>query len=966
MKRNATRVPSFGHSRNTTRAILALFLAISASANAQETDGGVPEQTLSLKASGLYLTANPLDAPAGSLVTAKNVVVRRRGVAEPRRGQAPDAAIPGGAGTTIDAMTSFEGSVIAHTDGGKLVRRDSNVAMTAYSGNYSPPENGPTRFIEAGGGLYTTTEQGLYRLDSPTSQPTPAGVPPGLEGSATVTGTAGWLPFNGTVAYRLVWGRRDGDGALMLGAPSGRIIVNNLAQNSPQVVFTWSRAATVVTVTSASHGRANGDTVTVTGSSDERALPIGSYVVSNVTTNTFDVTGLDAGATSGSSGNLYAVGGGSRDTTITTPIPDGIEYGVHFLQVYRTTATYTGSQDPGEYMAQVAEVFPTQTEIAAGLMTATDIASFANGPTAYFNPNNGRGGIADSHVEPPVLTDVVNFRNYAIGVVRAYSQVLDLSILAVGGFAGLQYAEGLVIAQGAITETYLGMPAEDVAAREFYLDVPNPSAASALEVTARSLVRVINQASSIVYATYSSGQDDLPGKLVLFERGVGGETISVRQRGTTASITPSLQKDFFAVFPTARAGNITTIQVPNTAGLKVGQPITAFTSWDTPADQANFPTVTATILAIGPNSFTISDPGPDVTMLGSQMGCVAGEAADSEMNQYAVPGSWAISSYEEPDAWPPRFRFKIEGENTVLYRISPQGEALLFWTSAGLYRLSGTDETNFILTPLDPNVQLVAPESVQTLNNKAIALTDQGIITVSDVGVDKISEPLDELLLPYYSGEDEAKARLAADAYAIKYETENEYILFLPDLNEEIGSAPKQAYTFNAQTSTWVGPWEWTWDGDASQEAGRIQTAHVASDGRLYLASGNKLFRERKSRTLSDYQDDTGTGIPVDVAYTLQTAKNPAAYKQWVETTMLLENPQPDSAFIYFKTEIDTNEEGGTVTNKGYNAIRTYVPLNKSRSARLTVGLRNQIAGQKLSILGVSQNYNTASTRIGR
>ncbi len=61
----------------------------------------------------------------------------------------------------------------------------------------------------------------------------------------------------------------------------------------------WSRTSTTVTITEASHTLSNTDTIYVEQSSDNNTIPITDYTVSNVTTDTFDITGVDTGDTSG-------------------------------------------------------------------------------------------------------------------------------------------------------------------------------------------------------------------------------------------------------------------------------------------------------------------------------------------------------------------------------------------------------------------------------------------------------------------------------------------------------------------------------------------------------------------------------------------------------------------------------------------------------------------------------------------
>lgn len=843
----------------------------------------VGEQTLQVEARGLWLTPNPLAAPAGALSTADNAVIRRPGVVEPRRGQKPDLD----AGSNIDAITAFEGGVVFHQANGVLNQRVSAGVDAPFTGTYTAPTGYPMRFAEAGGGLYFTTNAGPYRLDSLSVDPVPAGTPPGLEGSGTTTGASGWLDNNHVVGYRFVWGSRDSDGALLLGAPSGRILVTN-----------------------------------------------GS--------------------------------GGSRDVLLTIPIPDGITANVHFVQVYRTVIEATSSaDDPGEDMALVAEVFPTASQLTAGSMTVTDISSFANGAAAYFSPSVGQGTL-EAKEQPPLFTDAINFKGYVFGVVQAYRYYVNLTLLGVGGATTLALGDGLKIdaADGSWSEGFIASAAPEgtqlvgpppIAAWAFTLSTGG-TAAQNIEATARSLVRVVNTRAPHLYAQYVSGPGDLPGKIIISMRDLGGSAPYVRATVNGETWVPALR--VFQDVSLNRVANVVTATTAGAHHVTTGQVI-HITSTD-----ANFATGDYTVASTpSTTTFTYAETGINAAALGQEFNTTT---EDVTMNQDAVPGSWAHSAFQEPDAWPPRFRYQVGGPNTVLYRITAQGEALLFWTSDGLYRLTGNDDNDFTLRPLDPTIQLVGQSTPATLGNRAFALTSQGVVSVTELGVEKVSTPIDLALLPYYASTDTFREVTDEAAFGIAYQSENEYMLFLPTSNGPApGDLPVQAYVFNTQTGTWVRH-EWEW---ASINAGTFEVATGVvnpSDNYLYLTSGSWLTRERKDRALSDYQDADNAGIPVDVAYQVSTAKNPGALKQWTEVACLLESPQPSAVELYFATELDSAEEGGTINSQSNVAVRTYVPRNKSRSARLTVGLRHSTAQQKPTILGLSVVYNTSSTRVGR
>jgi len=79
---------------------------------------------------------------------------------------------------------------------------------------------------------------------------------------------------------------------------SGTAVINGVGINLG-VDRAWSRVSTTVTITEASHTFSNTDIIHVEQSTDTNTIPITDYTVANVTTNTFDITGVDTGATSG-------------------------------------------------------------------------------------------------------------------------------------------------------------------------------------------------------------------------------------------------------------------------------------------------------------------------------------------------------------------------------------------------------------------------------------------------------------------------------------------------------------------------------------------------------------------------------------------------------------------------------------------------------------------------------------------
>lgn len=194
------------------------------------------QQTYSAR--GLYTFPNPLsEVPDGAFSRADNAVIRREGYVETRRGFAPTTATFGSSGHRLQSLSDFAGTLVGHTSANALVRY-SGGAFSAYSGTYTPPDGHRMRFLQSAKSLYFTTTTGVKRVDEVTGSVFEAGVPQATGGAVSITGSSGFLPVDSNVAYRYVWGIRNANDRLILGAPSGRVAVTNPSGASTPVNVT--------------------------------------------------------------------------------------------------------------------------------------------------------------------------------------------------------------------------------------------------------------------------------------------------------------------------------------------------------------------------------------------------------------------------------------------------------------------------------------------------------------------------------------------------------------------------------------------------------------------------------------------------------------------------------------------------------------------------------------------------------
>ena len=136
---------------------------------------------------------------------------------------------------------------------------------------------------------------------------------------------------------------------------------------------------------------------------------------------------------------------------------------------------------------------------------------------------------------------------------------------------------------------------------------------------------------------------------------------------------------------------------------------------------------------------------------------------------------------------------------------------------------------------------MIAPETAVVLNNQILCLTDQGVVAITESGVQVKSRPI-ESTLTNLNGINPTVLR--SSAFGISYETERKYILFVPKLSGD--TTPTQAFVYNTFTNTWV---RWL----LTKTAGVV---HVTDD-KLYLGDGSSAYvnQERKSLDYSDYVD---------------------------------------------------------------------------------------------------------------
>ncbi len=414
----------------------------------------MPAQVVQVRHKGLHTSPNEFSAvPEGALLKGNNCILTVDNILEPRRGFDRVAQLP----INTDRFSSFEffqDQHMANWSSGKIGYKNGS-SFTALTGTYNHPDSSiaRTRFLLSQSNLYFTTDGGAYRLDTYNGTPVLAGMYKGLDLSLALSGGSGFMATANQVAYRVLWGFRDANNTLILGAPSGRAVITNSS-------------------------------------------------------------------------------GGSRDVAVTFTIPSGITTS-YFFQVYRSKVSGGAAVSPDDELGLVYENNPSSAQITAGVVTFTDSTTDdLRGATIYTAVS--QEGIAQGNERPPQADDIEEFQNC---IVYANIESKHRKILTLLSAAALTANDTLTIA-GTV---YTVKAAEDTTQGHFQKYTAG-SAAQNIFDTASSLVRVINRYASntSVYAYYLSGPDDLPGQILIEERGIGGASFAIIASAAGTAYNPVL------------------------------------------------------------------------------------------------------------------------------------------------------------------------------------------------------------------------------------------------------------------------------------------------------------------------------------------------------------------------------------------------------------------------------------------
>ncbi len=864
------------------------------------------QQKLELQLKGLYTSPNNLSAiPQGALEIADNVVIDKPNIVESRRGQAQyGTALTIGSGQ-VNKVFNYASSMISHYDN-KLAYDNGAGTWTNYSGTYEAPTSTlKMKSLEALRNFYFTTDAGIYKLDALANTPKRAGVVKALSGTYTVSGVTGFLVADSAVAYRLIWGYKDANNNLLLGAPSQRIVAANVAGYDVDVSLSFLIPDSITVDYFYQIYRSTGTATAADEPDDELQLVAqGNPTAAEITAKAFTV--IDSTPYSLMRATIYTAPSqeGIANSNYEPPfavdmdIFKGSAFYANTLQKQSLTVTIISAGQPSlGYVTNPSSIHTNTT--LDGLLIAASLAVQQLTYTADVSGNIGNeisitytgGGTAGAEVVTVSgsaisvqIQNGVSTRNQIKTAVDAsiaasalisvattganVAQATAIEAFLVGGFdtgmlnIGMRIirtnvptdtrvlsitSTSAIVMTKAATATTSGVTTEFqdrfsigsvdywagssniVGTNTFFADSTGTPGENINE-TALNLIQIVNTSTSntTLYGYYISGLEDLPGQILFEERLIGGVATNATSTNGT-SFSPVLPNNLIITGNTLANPTIVTSLAH---GLLNGASITITGSNSTPTING-----THVITYIGVDTFSIP---VNVTVAGT-LGYIVAVATLVESDNDAKQNRVAISKPSQVEAVPSYTYFDIGSANFGIDRVIALRDGIFFLKKDGIFRLSGESFSSYTVTLVDSTTALQVPESAVAFNNQVFCFADQGVVAITDSGVQILSVPIESDLLELAS---EQYTNFSTASFGVAYESSRQYMFFT--VTDEADTFATQAYIYNTLTKSWT---RWIMD--------RVCGVVNSSTNKLIMAEADtgQILQERKSYTNNDYAD---------------------------------------------------------------------------------------------------------------
>ena len=340
----------------------------------------------------------------------------------------------------------------------------------------------------------------------------------------------------------------------------------------------------------------------------------------------------------------------------------------------------------------------------------------------------------------------------------------------------------------------------------------------------------------------------------------------------------------------------------------------------------------------------------------------------------AYPNGLAWSKPGQPDAFPPVCRMKVGPNGSTLMAIQPLGDALYLFTSAGLYRLTGSDELDFGadtdsgrgLRLFDAGCQLLARNAVAVCDEAIYAYCTNGIARIDASGVTYISEPIKDTLTSYWEN---YNTGAAASFATVDPDAGNVFF----HLTQQVASTTYTAqstYVYNTRTQAWTThgiPSGMTWTGACWNPVSRRVTMGFRNTSAVSAVGGIAVEYDKTSSGKHYDRTPTAGGTDATIIVTIGIgAQMPAGLHavHWQDCIVSFKGSTSGAhSTILFGDDFGTVDGYTSLARSGTTSLRTTVPTATCRSMRLTVTLYSEDKDDWFQLEAVELTFRGATRK---
>lgn len=869
-------------------------------------------QKLSLKNGGVNCFPNPLSSvPDGSALDSLNTVIDRDSVVEPRRGFSQYGSTFGLPTDTIKQLINYKDVIFRHVLSKLQFDADVNGDFRDIVNSDTNTEEVTTGYRiksqEVNGNLYLATRKGIKkisarnRLDCLTVPMEDAGGPKGLDIEAKLNFTSpGWLEPNSKAAYRVVFGKKDLNENLILGAPSAPAVVYNFSTSSCFVDLSFTLPADVTTQHFYQIYRTGLSTSTPPIEPGDPGDEMNLIFEENITTSnitakkisTTDITPEDFRR----SGTLLYTNPVSGEGILQANEKPPFARDIATYKNYTFYANTSTVQRLNFSILTIEGIVSSSSTITVSNNTGTNTVYTFQGTNETFTADFTGAASSDLYntTSGPAkyftIASAGDERKYYVWI---YQSVSDLDpgplVAALSGFVGIKVVVNPN--KQTVTASSTGTAVTLATAPSFTVKVGDTLEANS---QLRTITAVASQTSVTINAAFApdlasvptlvtsvdsvstirtkisdailASTDDFnitvpttPAQILIACANNGAVTTSVESPGngvlteniTNFTITSNnagtgedagiAKKIFLPRVPIGAENGPTVSQQLEQVAKSMIRVINAQDPLVAGYYQSNYTSVPGQMLlegrnTVGPIFYLFSNVGTNFTPTIPTNNTAQNQVFSTNETR---PNRIVFSKLQQPEAVPLVNYIDIGPKDRAINRIIALRESLFIFKEDGIYRLSG-DTAPFIVSPFDFSVQVLAPDTAVVLNNQIYALSTQGVIVVTDTGVSVISRPIENLLLNIIREGFNYKEV----CFGVSYESDRSFHLWAPTTVNDTYAT--QCFRYNTFTNSWT-----RWDKNA--KAGVVNFG----DNKLYLAPGdiNQVEKERKTLTRIDYAD---------------------------------------------------------------------------------------------------------------